>query len=160
MHYRLIFSLLFIFILIAYIDTKSLKQYFAEAKILKEYESSSKLIGLGLKDKNGKIAVNDVILNTPADAAGVEIGDVILDIDGKKMKSADMVKNYLNSIKNNKKILLTLKKADNSIVRINGEWFSPTQDILDYINENNLDDNIYVDIIDGKVVGLFRLRGV
>lgn len=48
----------------------------------------------------------------------------------------------------------------NSIIRINGEWFSPTQDILDYINENNLEDNIYADIIDGKVVGLFRLRGV
>lgn len=118
MHYRLIFTLLFIFILIAYIDTKSLKEYFADAKILKEYESSSKLIGLGLKDKNGNIAVNDVILNTPADTAGVEIGDIIVDIDGKKMESASMVKNYLNNIKNNKKILLTLKKADNSIVRI------------------------------------------
>ena len=118
MHYRLIFSLLFIFILIAYIDTKSLKQYFAEAKILKEYESSSKLIGLGLKDKNGNIFINDVILNTPADTAGVEVGDIIVDIDGKKMSSAAMVKSYLNHVKNNKKILLTLKKTDNSIVRI------------------------------------------
>lgn len=52
------------------------------------------------------------------------------------------------------------KKFYNSIVRINGEWFSPTQDLLDYINDNNLDDNIYADIIEGQVVGLFRLRGV
>lgn len=52
------------------------------------------------------------------------------------------------------------KKFYNSIVRINGEWFFPTQDILDYINDNSLDDNTYVDIIDGKVVGLFRLRGI
>lgn len=117
-HYRLIFTLLFIFILIAYIDTKSLKQYFADAKILKEYESSSRLIGLGLKDKNGDVTVNDVLLNTPADNAGVEVGDIIVDIDGKKMDSALMIKNYLTGIKNNKKILLTLKKPDNSIVRI------------------------------------------
>ncbi len=118
MHYRLIFTLLFIFILIAYIDTRSLKQYFADTKILKEYETSSKLIGLGLKEKNGDITVNDVILDMPADNAGVEIGDIILDIDGKKMDSAQMIKDYLNQIKNNKKILLTLKKQDNSIVRI------------------------------------------
>lgn len=118
MQYRIIFILLFIFILIAYIDTKSLKQYFADAKILKEYESSSKLIGLGLKDKNGSITVNDVISNMPADNAGVEVGDIILDVDGKKMHSSQMIKDYLNQIKNNKKILLTLKKPDNSIVRI------------------------------------------
>lgn len=104
--------------MIAYIDTRSLKQYFADAKILKEYENSSKLIGIGLKEKNGDITVNDVILNMPADTAGVEVGDIILDIDGKKMNSAQMVKDYLNQIKNNKKILLTLKKSDNSIVRI------------------------------------------
>ena len=118
MHYRLIFSLLFIFILIAYIDTQSLKQYFANAKILQEYENSSKIIGLGLKESNGNITINDVISNMPADTAGVEVGDIILDINGKKMNSAKMIKNYLNQLKNNKKILLTLKKPDNSIVRI------------------------------------------
>ena len=52
------------------------------------------------------------------------------------------------------------KKFSNSIVRINGEWFSPTNDILDYINDNNLNSNSYVDIIDGQIVNLFRLRGV
>lgn len=52
------------------------------------------------------------------------------------------------------------KKFFSSIARINGEWFSPTQDLLDYINDNNLDNNTYVDIIDGQVRGLFRLRGV
>ena len=118
MYYRIIFILLFVFILIAYVDTKSLKQYFADSKILKEYEKSSKLIGLGLKDKNGKITVNDVISNMPADTAGVEVGDIILDVDGKKMSSANMIKDYLGQIKDNKKILLTLKKSDNSIIRI------------------------------------------
>ena len=118
MHYRLIFILLFVFILIAYIDTKSLKEYFAEAKILKEYENSSKLIGLGLKDNDGEIVVKDVIMNMPADNAGVEVGDVIMDIDGQKMASSVVVKDYLSKLKSNKKILLTLKKSDNSLVRI------------------------------------------
>ena len=30
------------------------------------------------------------------------------------------------------------KKFSSSIVRINGEWFSPTQDLIDYINDNSL----------------------
>ena len=51
-------------------------------------------------------------------------------------------------------------KFSSSIVRQNGEWFFPTEDLIDYINKNNLNDNIYVDIIDGKIQGLFRLRGV
>lgn len=52
------------------------------------------------------------------------------------------------------------KKFYSSIIRQNGEWFSPTQDLLDYINENNLNENVFVDIIDNQVVGLFRLKGV
>lgn len=65
---------------------------------------------------------------------------------------------YIEGDKNVEKTLH--KKFSSSIIRQNGEWFSPTQDLLDYINTNNLDDNIYVDIIDNQVVGLFRLRGV
>ena len=38
-----------------------------------------------------------------------------------------------------------------SIVRQNGEWFFPTEDLMDYINKNNLNENIYVDIIDGTI---------
>ena len=65
---------------------------------------------------------------------------------------------YVEGDKNDEKMLH--KKFSSSIVRINGEWFSPTQDLLDFINDNSLDDNTYVDIIDNQVRGLFRLRGV
>lgn len=52
------------------------------------------------------------------------------------------------------------KKFNDCIVRQNGEWFFPTEQLLQYINDNNLKENIYVDIIDGQVVGLFKLNGI
>lgn len=118
MYYRLVFGLLLVFILVAYIDTKSLKEYFEDAKILREYSNSSKLIGIGLKDSNGYVTVKDVVMNTPADKSGVEIGDVVIDIDGNRAQSAKMIKDYLNYVKKNKKIALTIQKPDNSIVEV------------------------------------------
>lgn len=118
MYYRLIFGLLLIFILVAYIDTKSLKEYFDNTKILREYNKASKLIGIGIKDNDGNVTVQDVILNTPAQRSGVEVGDIVIDVDGKRAESAKMIKNYLNYVKKNKKIALTIQKPDNSIIEI------------------------------------------
>lgn len=118
MYYRLVFGLLLVFILVAYIDTKSLKEYFEDSKILREYSNSSKLIGIGIKDSDGTVTVKDVIMNTPAARSGVEVGDVVVDIDGNKVQSAIMIKDYLNYVKKNKKIALTIQKPDNSIVEV------------------------------------------
>jgi len=117
-YYRLIFGLLLVFILVAYIDTKSLKEHFDDTKILREYGNASKLIGIGIKDNEGGVTVNDVIMNTPAEKSGVEVGDIVIDIDGNKAKSAEMIKDYIHYAKKNKKIALTLQKPDNSIVEI------------------------------------------
>lgn len=46
-------------------------------------------------------------------------------------------------------------KFAQSRVRYNGEWFEPTEDLLDFINENNLEPNSYVDFVDGKLMRLF-----
>lgn len=62
---------------------------------------------------------------------------------------------YIEGDKDTEKMLH--KKFFSSLSRMNGEWFSPSQDILDYINDNNLKENTYVDIIDGEVRGLFKL---
>lgn len=110
--------MLAIFVLIAYIDTKNLKEYFADHKILKEYNQSSKLIGIGLVENANEIKVRDVIMNTPADKSGVEIGDVVINIDGEKAVSVAMIKEYLNYVKKNQKIALTIQKPDKSIVKI------------------------------------------
>jgi hypothetical protein len=46
-------------------------------------------------------------------------------------------------------------KFAQSRVRYNGEWFEPTEKLLDFINENNLEPNSYVDFIDGELKRLF-----
>lgn len=45
-------------------------------------------------------------------------------------------------------------------VRRNGEWFVPTSELLDFINENNLEPNTYIDVINNKVVKLFSLHKI
>jgi C-terminal processing protease CtpA/Prc len=117
-YHRFVLALIAIFIFIAYVDTKNLKQYFADNKILKEYHNSSKLIGIGVVENDGKIRVNDVILDTPADRSGVEVGDVVINIDGEKAVSIDMIKNYLSYVKKNQRIALTIQKPDKSVVEI------------------------------------------
>lgn len=118
LYYRLIIGLLLIFILVAYVDTKSLKQRIDDAKILRKYNHSSKLIGIGIKDSNGQVRIDDVIMNTPAEKSGLKVGDVLTGIDGQKAESAVMVKEYLNFVKKNKKIALTIQKPDNTVVEV------------------------------------------
>lgn len=118
MYYRLIVVLLLGFAMLAYIDTKSLKDYFYNKKIHHEYENTSDIIGIGIKENHGKMKVQDVISNTPADKAGIKVGDTLLDIDGIKIESANTVKNYLHNVKKNKQIALTVEKSDNSVVEV------------------------------------------
>ena len=48
-------------------------------------------------------------------------------------------------------------KFNSSRIRYNGEWFKPTEDLLDYINTNNQKKNTYVDFMDGKIVPLLKI---
>lgn len=50
------------------------------------------------------------------------------------------------------------KRFSESRVRFNAEWFNPTNELIQFINENNLQPNSYVDIIDGQVMRLFSLK--
>lgn len=51
-------------------------------------------------------------------------------------------------------------RFSNSRVRFNGEWFNPTKELIQFINENNLEPNSIVDIIEGKVMRLFSLKNI
>ena len=42
-------------------------------------------------------------------------------------------------------------------IRNNGEWFNGAQEIIDYINSVNQEPNIFVDIVDNKIVPLLKL---
>ncbi len=119
MYYRLVTGLLLLFVLAAYIDTKSIKETINDTKMLKEYKNCSKLIGIGIRDHDdGRVKVKDVVMNTPADRSGLEVGDVVVHVDGKKVTSASALKQYLKDVKKNKQIALTIQKPDNSIVEV------------------------------------------
>ena len=42
-------------------------------------------------------------------------------------------------------------------MRINGEWFAPSQELIDYINSHNEIQNSYVDWVDGKLMSLLSV---
>ena len=51
-------------------------------------------------------------------------------------------------------------KFSQSRVRYNAEWFEATTDLIDFINENNLQPNSYVDCIDNQLVCLFSFTKI
>ena len=43
-------------------------------------------------------------------------------------------------------------------IRYNGEWFAPSEFILDYINRYNEKPNTIIDYVDGKLMSLLSLK--
>ncbi|MEC9007246.1 MAG: PDZ domain-containing protein, partial [Candidatus Neomarinimicrobiota bacterium] len=62
---------------------------------------------LGLKSRTGALVAN-VIDEGPADKAGIETGDVIIDFDGLKIKSVDHLRNNVSISKPNNLYNLTV----------------------------------------------------
>ena len=118
MYYRFVFCLLLLFLLVAYIDTKSLKESLDATKFAKEYNKESKIIGIGLKNNDGDIKINNILSNTPASRSNLEVGDILVNVDGNEILSVINLKDYLKKLKSNKEIILTVKKQDNRIVDI------------------------------------------
>lgn len=56
-----------------------------ERRFMDEYVG----IGVSITDRDGRVVVVDTVEDGPADVAGVKIDDVILKIDGKKVKDSD-----------------------------------------------------------------------
>lgn len=57
----------------------------------------------GLKDQRGAV-INEVLPESPADKAGIKAGDIILSIDGKKVKNANDVRNRIGLLPVDEKI--------------------------------------------------------
>lgn len=57
----------------------------------------------GLKDQRGAV-INEVLPESPADKAGLKAGDIILSIDGKKVKNANDVRNRIGLLPVDEKI--------------------------------------------------------
>ena len=50
------------------------------------------------------------------------------------------------------------KEKNIQVMRINGEWFAPSEFILDYINRYNEKPNTIIDYVDGKLMSLLSLK--
>jgi hypothetical protein len=61
----------------------------------------------------------------------------------------------LGSLEEEKLLHIKFSKYKN---RYNGEWFLPSCEILNYINENNLKPNTYIDLLDGKIFPLLNIK--
>ncbi|MFQ5769128.1 MAG: Do family serine endopeptidase [bacterium] len=62
---------------------------------------------LKLKDNKGAV-VNEVVKGTPADRAGLEEGDVIVEVDGKKIEDSQMLTNLIASYNPGEKVDLKI----------------------------------------------------
>ena len=92
----------------------------------------------------------------------IKIGYTTQSIDKRiqQLNTGSVKKIYLLGwIKGDKKVERELhKRFSKSRVRMSGEWFAPTQDLIQFINDNNLEPNCTVDIIDNQVMRLLSLK--
>ena len=70
-------------------------------------------LGVGLISRaGGPVKVNNVSKNSPAEKAGLHIGDVILTIDGKSLKTPDDVGKIVRNLKPEQKVKVELQRGD------------------------------------------------
>lgn len=84
---KLFTGILLIICLILNINFKKLQNFWDERKILNEQVEVSSPLGLYVKDFKGRVKIIDVLNYTPAMNAGLEPGDRILKVNGKKVKN-------------------------------------------------------------------------
>lgn len=73
--------------------------------------SKNKDIGIKLAKENENITVSEVEEGSLAFIYGVEVGDKLLEISGKKIKSLKEYKSYVNNLKKNKSIKIKLLRG-------------------------------------------------
>lgn len=94
---RIFMGILLIICLILCIDFKKVNNAIEEHNIDYEKIESISLLGLRVEDFKGRVRVSEVLEHTPAMKSGIEAGDKIIEIDGRKIKN---VKNYIDCIEN------------------------------------------------------------
>jgi serine protease Do len=65
---------------------------------------------LGMKDTRGAL-VADIDKGSPADKAGIEVGDVVIELDGKKVTSPDKLAWYASTAGSGKKVKLKVMRS-------------------------------------------------
>lgn len=77
--------------MVAGLDDKYAEYYTADeyANFIKRYAKSYVGVGVSIGDKDGRVYVGDVVEDSPAEEAGIKVGDIITAVDGKAVKSSD-----------------------------------------------------------------------
>ncbi len=113
MQYIKIFTgMLLVICLILNIDFKSVQNFIDERIAIRQQVEASSPLGLYVKDYKGRVKIVDVLNYTPAMNAGLEPGDRILRVNGKKVNNVDAFFETMESVNLDKPIKFLVYRVD------------------------------------------------
>lgn len=117
---RLYIGILIFLCLFSFADFNQIGKFLAERKIIQIYKNSEKMLGFGLKEYPSGLYIADVLEMTPAQKAGVEEGDKILEVEGKRIASIGEFKALMEHFHKNKSLnLVVYRKISGKDVNVN-----------------------------------------
>ncbi len=105
-------GILLLICLILNIDFDNIHNFLIEKNLINYKQEENTLLGLSVVDFKGKVKVTQVFDYTPAKDAGIEEGDRILAINGKKIINVKKLKEEIQEIQERKNIKLLLYRVD------------------------------------------------
>ena len=87
-------------------------QYYTKQEfdnIMKQYFDNYSGVGIATVEQEGQFVVTRILSGSPAEEAGVKVGDVIVKVDGKKIKSKEKLTELVSG-ETGTKVVLTVKR--------------------------------------------------
>lgn len=109
---KIFLGILLLICLILNIDFDNIHNFLIEKNLINYKQEENTLLGLSVVDFKGKVKVTQVFDYTPAKDAGIEEGDRILAINGKKIINVKKLKEEIQEIQERKNIKLLLYRVD------------------------------------------------
>ena len=105
-------GILLLICLILNIDFDNIHNFLIEKNLINYKQEENTILGLSVVDFKGKVKVTQVFDYTPAKDAGIEEGDRILAINGKKIINVKKFKEEIQETQERKNIKLLLYRVD------------------------------------------------
>ena len=101
---------------VAGLDDPYAEYYTAEeyAQFIKKYSQSYIGIGVTIAEKDGTVYVVDVLEESPAEEAGIKVGDIVAAVDGEKVNNSTKASNLMVG-ENGTEVKVTVKRDDKTI---------------------------------------------
>lgn len=87
-------------------------KFIGEGPFAQKPKKGTGFLGIGTEDKDGKLLVTKIGRESPAEAAGFKVGDVVLKIDGKEMKDKEAMQKYLKEKAADDKITIVIIREE------------------------------------------------